>query len=229
MTYLMYKGLPPKSTFKIMEDVRKGRGLKPEYEGRNEGPWRSQVVHRILQENKVYVPKAHWLRICSHGDKDLAGSRFIPAGFLYRVFYGACRRIRCNGHGRRQEESGENRWELEKQGNSISAKDRNVLTILEGRQWDVLQGGIAFLPVDLQSDAVSSLSRNNGIRRRRSNSLPGLGDNAAGLLRRPVRRGEFVSVDDLKIRAKVSRSVIEILQQSGCLDSIPESSQMSFF
>ena len=30
MVYLMYRGLPPKSAFKIMEDVRKGRGLKPE-------------------------------------------------------------------------------------------------------------------------------------------------------------------------------------------------------
>ena len=61
------------------------------------------------------------------------------------------------------------------------------------------------------------------------NSLPGLGDNAARAIAEARAQGEFVSVDDLKIRAKVSRSVIEILQQSGCLDGIPESSQMSFF
>ena len=32
MVYLVYKGLQPNAAFKIMEDVRKGKGLKPEYE-----------------------------------------------------------------------------------------------------------------------------------------------------------------------------------------------------
>lgn len=31
MVNLIYKGLPAKSAFKIMEDVRKGRGLTPEH------------------------------------------------------------------------------------------------------------------------------------------------------------------------------------------------------
>ncbi|GAE87508.1 DNA polymerase III polC-type [Acetivibrio straminisolvens JCM 21531] len=36
-------------------------------------------------------------------------------------------------------------------------------------------------------------------------------------------------MDDLRIRAKVSKTVIEILQQSGCLDGLPESNQISLF
>ena len=59
MVYLMYKGLQPKSAFKIMEDVRKGRGLKPEYEEEMKAHdipgWYIESCKKI----KYMFPKAH--------------------------------------------------------------------------------------------------------------------------------------------------------------------------
>jgi DNA polymerase-3 subunit alpha (Gram-positive type) len=39
----------------------------------------------------------------------------------------------------------------------------------------------------------------------------------------------FFSIDELREKTKVSRTVIEVLKNHGCLKDIPESSQMSLF
>ena len=61
-------------------------------------------------------------------------------------------------------------------------------------------------------------------------SLAGVGDAAAqGLAVARETGGEYISVDDLQARAKVSKTVIEMLQQAGALQGLPQSSQMSMF
>jgi DNA polymerase-3 subunit alpha (Gram-positive type) len=59
MVYLMYQGLPPKSAFKIMEDVRRGKGLKPEYEEEMEGSRRAGWYIESCKKIKYMFPKAH--------------------------------------------------------------------------------------------------------------------------------------------------------------------------
>lgn len=228
MTYLMYKGLPPKSAFKIMEDVRKGRGLKPEYEEEMKAHGVPGWYIESCKKIKYMFPKAHAAAYVLMAIRIGWFKVYHPLAFYTAYFT-----VRADEFDATVMAGGKKKVEkmieeLEKQGNSISAKDRNVLTILEVAN-EMYARGIAFLPVDLyKSDAVKFTIQGNGIRPP-LNSLPGLGDNAARAIAEARAQGEFVSVDDLKIRAKVSRSVIEILQQSGCLDGIPESSQMSFF
>lgn len=118
--------------------------------------------------------------------------------------------------------------ELEQNGNDLSQKDRNVLTILEVAN-EMYARGIKFLPVDLyKSDAVRFLVTPEGIRPP-LNTLQGLGEAAARNIVTARENGKFVSIDDLKIRAKVSKSVVEILQQHNCLEGLPESNQISLF
>ncbi len=228
MTYLMYKGLPPKSAFGIMEDVRKGRGLKPEYEEEMKAHGVPGWYIESCKKIKYMFPKAHAAAYVLMAIRIGWFKVYHPLAFYTAYFT-----VRADEFDATVMAGGKKKVEkmieeLEKQGNSISAKDRNVLTILEVAN-EMYARGIAFLPVDLyKSDAVKFTIQGNGIRPP-LNSLPGLGDNAARAIAEARAQGEFVSVDDLKIRAKVSRSVIEILQQSGCLDGIPESSQMSFF
>jgi DNA polymerase-3 subunit alpha (Gram-positive type) len=118
--------------------------------------------------------------------------------------------------------------ELEKLGNAITAKDKNVLTILEVAN-EMYSRGIDFLPVDLyKSDATRFLMLEKGIRPP-LNSLQGLGATVANSIVEAREQGEFISIEELRRRAKASKTVIEILQQNGCLEGIPESSQMSLF
>ena len=117
---------------------------------------------------------------------------------------------------------------LEKAGNAVSAREKNILTILEVVN-EMYSRGIKFLPVDLyKSDAVKFLIEDGCIRPPLI-SLAGLGAAAAASIAEARSQGGFVSVDDLKIRARVSKTVIEILQQCGCLNGLPESSQVSLF
>lgn len=61
------------------------------------------------------------------------------------------------------------------------------------------------------------------------NSIAGLGTVAAKGIEEAKKDGPFMSINDLQIRSKVGKSVIEILRNAGCLDGMPESNQMSLF
>ena len=228
MIYLMYQGLPPKSAFKIMEDVRKGKGLKPEYEEEMKAHGVPGWYIESCKKIKYMFPKAHAAAYVLMAMRIGWFKVYHPLAFYTAYFT-----VRADEFDATTMASGKKNVEkrieeLEKQGNSISAKDKNVLTILEVAN-EMYARGIEFLPVDLyESDAVRFRIQGNGIRPP-LNSLPGLGANAAKAIADARAQGEFISIDDLKLRAKVSKSVIEILQQSGCLDGIPESSQISMF
>ena len=60
-------------------------------------------------------------------------------------------------------------------------------------------------------------------------ALKGLGENAARNIMEAAAEGEFLSADEVVSRAKVSKSVVDLLRQAGALGNLPESSQMSFF
>jgi len=228
MVYLMYKGLEPKSAFKIMEDVRKGRGLKPEYEeemlAHNVPRWYIESCKKI----KYMFPKAHAAAYVMTAMRIGWYKVYHPLAFYATYFtvradeFDAS--LMCSG----KEVVRSKIRELESLGNNISAKDRNVLTILEVVN-EMYSRGFGFVPIDLyKSDATRFLITGNGIRPP-LNALSGLGTAAANAIAEARRDGEFLSVDDLKNRAKLSKTVIEILQQNGCLKGLPESSQMSFF
>ena len=89
--------------------------------------------------------------------------------------------------------------------------------------------GIKFCPIDLyKSHAVNFLKTDEGILPP-LNALAGMGENAAKSIMEARADGEFKTIDDLRNRTSVTRSVIELLQANHCLDGIPESDQVSFF
>jgi DNA polymerase-3 subunit alpha (Gram-positive type) len=89
--------------------------------------------------------------------------------------------------------------------------------------------GIKFLPIDLyKSDAVKFQVTPEGIRPP-LNALQGLGANAAQSIVEARKNGEFISIEELRQKSRISKSVIEILKDNGCLGGLSETSQMSFF
>ncbi|HEX2944577.1 MAG TPA: PolC-type DNA polymerase III [Clostridia bacterium] len=228
MTYLLYRNLPPKSSFKIMEDVRKGRGLKPEYEEEMKAHdvpgWYIDSCKKI----KYMFPKAHAAAYVLTAIRIGWFKVYHPLAFYVTYFTVRADEFDAElmTHGREKVRS--KMTELERQGNTISTKDKNVLTILEIAN-EMYSRGFKFLPIDLyKSDAAKFLIEDNAIRPP-LNSLQGLGTAAANAIIDARAGGEFISIEDLRMRSKASKTVIEILQQNGCLAGIPESSQMSLF
>jgi DNA polymerase III subunit alpha, Gram-positive type len=89
--------------------------------------------------------------------------------------------------------------------------------------------GIKFLKIDIyNSDPIKFTIEDEGIRLP-IKSLQGVGENAAKSIIEARASGLFISKEDLRIRSKVSKSVVETLANHGCLDGLPETNQLSLF
>ncbi|MCX7711836.1 MAG: PolC-type DNA polymerase III [Clostridia bacterium] len=228
MIYLMHKGLPPKTAFKIMEDVRKGKGVKEEYEQvmrENKVPdWYIQSCKTI----KYMFPKAHAAAYVMMAFRIAWFKVYHPEAFYVTYFTVRADEFDAQLMTRGQDKVRNAIREIEQKGNNMTQKEKNVLTILEVAN-EMYARGIKFLPVDLyKSDAVKFQITPDGIRPP-LNALQGLGTSAAQNIVEARKGGNFLSVDDLRVKAKISKSVIEILQQNGCLEGLPESNQLSLF
>ncbi len=233
MLYLIKQGVPPKPAFKIMETVRKGKALKD--------PEKWAEYKQIMKENNVpewYIkscekikymfPKAHAAAYVTNA--------FRIAWFKVHqpmAYYTAYFTIRADEFDSEYmiygKEKVKNKMkELDLQGNSISAKDKNMYSILE-IVLEMYERGIKFLPMDLyKSHATKFKMEEDGIRPP-LNSIPGLGTVAAESIETAKKDGEFMCIDELQQRGKVGKSVIELLKKFGCLNGMTQSNQMSLF
>jgi len=118
--------------------------------------------------------------------------------------------------------------EIEAKGNQATAKEKNLLTILEVAL-EMYERGIRMNRVNLEkSEANKFLITDDGLLPP-FGALQGLGDTAAKNIVRARRQKLFTSVEDLRIRAKLSKTVIEIMHNHGCLNGLPETDQMVLF
>ncbi len=233
MIYLIKKGLEPNPAFKIMETVRKGKALKDpekwaEYvkmmKEHNVPDWYIKSCEKI----KYMFPKAHAAAYVTNA--------FRIAWFKVHkpiAYYAAYFSIRAKAfdsdvmiHGK---EKVKNKMkEIEMMGNTATQKDKDMFDDLE-IVWEMYQRGIEFLPIDLyNSDSKKFLIEDDKIRPP-LNSIPGLGNVAADSIVEARKDGKFMSIDDLKIRSKAGKSIIEMLANAGCLQGMSQSNQMSLF
>ena len=233
MIYLIKKGVPPNHAFKIMETVRKGKALKdPE-------KWAEYV--KLMKEHDVpdwYIkscekikymfPKAHAAAYVTNAFRIAWFKVHIPAAY-YTAYY----TVRADEfdsdvmiHGK--EKVINKMKEIDLLGNDATVKEKGMYSVLE-IVLEMYERGIKFLPIDLyKSHATKFISEEEGIRPP-LNSIPGLGTVAAQGIEEAKKDGPFMSISDLQIRAKIGKSVIELLKNAGCLEGMPESNQMSLF
>ena len=234
MTYLLNKGLEPKMAFKIMEITRKGKASKlltqehiDAMKEHNVPQWYIDSCFKI----KYMFPKAH------------AAAYMISALRLgwYKVhkpleFYAAYFTVRStdfDGASAIQGKEAVNRkmrdLDTKIKNREATAKEEGEFSTLQIIN-EMLARNIQLLPVDLyKSDATKFLVEDGKIRLPFS-SLGGVGDAAAVSLKEARETGgEYISVDDLQSRAKVSSAVIDTLRAVGALANLPESSQTTLF
>ncbi len=234
MVYLLNKGLDPKMAFKIMEIVRKGKAKKllteehiAAMKDHDVPQWYIDSCFKI----KYMFPKAH------------AAAYMIAALRLgwYKVhkpveFYAAYFTVRSTDFDGVTASAGREAVQRKMRDVDMKIKNREA-SAKEESEFDTLQQinemmarGIQLLPVDLyKSDAVRFLVEDGKIRLPFS-SLGGVGEAAAlGLQEARSSGGDYISIDDLQARAKVSSAVVDVLRSVGALSDLPESSQITLF
>lgn len=229
MNDLIRYGLENSLAFKIMESVRKGKGLTPEWEEemrKNNVPeWYIGSCKKI----KYMFPKAH------------AAAYVMSAIRLgwYKVnmpiaFYGAMFTVAPGGFdagiiGKGRGNVVSTIKEIEKMGKKeASPKELASIPSLQLAN-ECMARGFKFLPVDIEKSHSYVFQPENGNLRMPFSALAGLGENAAANIVAAREEEPFFSVEDLQTRAKLSKSVIEILRVNGALDNLDETDQLTMF
>jgi len=228
MNDLIFRGVPPLTAFKIMEKVRKGRGLDEEdikaLKEQETPQWYIDSCLRI----KYLFPKAHAAAYVMMAFRIAYFKVHHPAAFYATYFTVRADEFDADLVIKGEEFVKGYLREIQGKGNEASAKEKNVGTILE-IVLEAMLRGMKFLPVDLyQSDAQKFLITEDGLRPPLA-ALQGLGVNAARSLVQAREEQEFYSIEDLKTRARLSSAVIEVLKNHGCLAGLPERNQLSLF
>ena len=116
--------------------------------------------------------------------------------------------------------------DIQQRGKDASPKEQASISTLQLIN-EAMARGVRFLPVDLEKSHSYAFLPENGAVRMPFSSLPGLGESAAENILQARIEGNFFSVEDLRTRAKLSKSVIDILRNSGALDNINETDQLT--
>ncbi len=228
MVYLMHKGVPSKTAFTIMEKVRKGKGLTEEHieiMKNNKVPdWYIESCKKI----KYMFPKGHAVAYVMMAMRIAYYKVYYPLAYYATYFTVRADDFDAELIVKGEEVVKQRMEELNAMGNNMTQKDKGLLTVLE-ISYELYKRGFKFLKVDLYKSDAIKFSIEDGAIRPPINSLQGIGANAAKSIAECRKDGEFISKEDLRLRSKASRTVIETLDNHGCLEGLPETNQLSLF
>ncbi len=227
MNDLIRYGVENAHAFKIMESVRKGRGLTPEWieemKEHDVPDWYIDSCKKI----KYMFPKAHaaayvmsairlgWFKVYMPLVFYAAYLTAAPGGFDAEIVSGGRAAIL-----RKIEEVNGNK--------DATAKDQSMVSTLLLANEAIVRG-IKFLPVSFEkSDAFKFLPEDGKIRMPFS-SLAGVGENAAKSIMEVREREKIYSIEELREKAKLTKAVVDILQANGALKGLSETNQITFF
>ena len=232
MIYLISKGLEPNLAFIIMESVRKGKGLKPEWV-------ETMTAHGVpdwyiwsCKKIKYMFPKAHAAAYVMMAWRIAYCKIFYPLAY-YAAFFsiravGFSYEVMCMGYPKLKATLLEfwNRYTHNK--NDLSVKEQDMLRDMRIVQ-EMYERGFDFMPIDLYRAKADRFQIIDGKLMPSFMSIDGMGQKAAESLEAAAKDGPFVSKDDLKDRAKLSKTLIDKMDELGLLGDIPDSAQFSLF
>ena len=228
MIYLINKGVDSALSFTIMESVRKGKGLKPEFESamkeKDVPDWYIASCKKI----KYMFPKAHAAAYVMMAWRIAYCKINYPLAY-YAAFFSIRAKafsyeLMCQGmqHLKNVMADYKKREDTLSQKEQASLKDMKIVLEMYARGYD-------FVPIDIFSAKSRSFQIVDGKLMPSLNSIDGLGEAAADAIVEAAKDGPFLSKDDFRQRTKVSKTIVELMDSLNLLGKLPESNQISLF
>jgi DNA polymerase-3 subunit alpha (Gram-positive type) len=232
MLYLISKGMEEKAAFKIMESVRKGRGLPEGAEDKMKTAGVPEWYITSCKKIKYLFPKAHAVAYVMMAFRIAWFKVHEPLAFYSAYFY---RRSQKDSFDAESMTRGidvvASKIREIKNNQNATAKEEDLLTTLEAC-YEFYKRGFEFAGIDLYaSDAVKFVVNGGNKLRPPFVAISGLGETAAyDLVKSRMGGRQFVSVEELSMSCpKVSKTHIEQLKNLGALGALPDTSQMTLF
>ena len=230
MLYLISCGMPEKRSFKIMEAVRKGRGLP---EGAEQEMIDAGVPDWYIgscKKIKYLFPKAHAVAYVMMAFRIAWFKVYHPLAFYAAYFY---RRSQKGGFDavlmtQGMESIKANIESIETNENATD-KDEDLLTTMEV-VYEYYLRGFDFQPIDIYKSHATKFLVEDGKILPPFVAISGLGENAAWDLMRGREGKTFLSIEEVAAACpKVSKTHIQMLKDAGAFGSLPDTSQISLF
>ena len=232
MVYLIHMGVENGHAFKIMESVRKGKGLTPEMEEEmlaNGVPdWYIWSCKRI----KYMFPKAHACAYVMMAFRIAYFKVYYPLAYYCAYFSiratAFSYELMCLGRERLEYHMAEfkRRMASNEAAQRLSKRRKEVRKDMEIVQ-EMYARGFEFVPIDIYTAKAHHFQIVDGKLMASLDSIEGLGDKAADQVVEAVKDGKFLSRDDFKTRSKISQTVVDLMGDLGLLGDLPLSNQMS--
>ena len=231
MNDLIAYGVEKSHAFKIMESVRKGKGLTPEWEEEMVAAGVPDWYIGSCKKIKYMFPKAHaaayvmsairlgWYKVHIPIAFYCAMFTVAPGGFDAEIVMGGRSKVQATIKDIEQRT---------KEKKEVTPKEQASIPTLQLIN-EAMARGIKFLPINIIKSESSAFVPENGAIRMPFSALAGLGENAAANIVAAREEEPFFSVEDLQIRAKLTKSVIEVLRNNKVLEGLDETDQLSFF
>ncbi|MGN0335490.1 MAG: PolC-type DNA polymerase III [Lachnospiraceae bacterium] len=228
MTYLIQMGVESELSFTIMESVRKGKGLKPEWEAEmknhNVPDWYIWSCKKI----KYMFPKAHAAAYVMMAYRIAYCKIYYPLAY-YAAFFSIrasafSYEIMCQGRDKLEYYLNDyyNRYDQLTKKEQDQIRDMRIVQEMYARGFD-------FVKIDLYRAKAKEFQIVDGKLMPSFASIDGLGDKAADQLVEAAKDGPFLSKDDLRSRAKLSKTIVDLMEELKIIEGMPESNQLSLF
>ncbi len=228
MIYLINQGVDSALSFTIMESVRKGKGLKPEWEeAMKEKDVPDWYIWSCKQISYMF-PKAHAAAYV------MMAYRIAYCKINYPLaYYGAYFGIRANAFSYEIMCQGKDKLnyymkDYKKRMDSLTNKEQDVLKDMKIVQ-EMYARGYEFLPLDIYKAKATKFQIIDGKLMPPLSSIEGMGDKAAEAVEDASKDGPYLSLDDFRQRTKVSKTTIDLMADLGLFGNLPQSNQLSLF
>ena len=216
--------------FKTMESVRKGRGLTPQMEEAMRASSAPEWYLETCKKIKYMFPKGHAVAYVTMALRIAYFKIYYPAAYYCCYLQRNAESFDATRMTTRDVEA------LRGMIEDIKALDKSERTATKDDEVTIMEvliemnlRGVHLKPIDIyKSKAVDFFIDDDGDILPPINALPGIGAAAAQSFVEAREGGPFISQDDM-VRRKVARSMVEQLKLAGCLNDIPETSQVTLF